>query len=279
MGAMTLTAGAKPAFLTRPFVNADSVAAGAISVSSGDAFKHRALDMSRRTAATSLDQAAAGDEWVWQGKHYDGSTVNAQPVDTVALLNINFRRFIVEYRQSGGAWQTLPGADKTGADFTDDHLIIALDESAAVTADEWRVRATHTQGGDVEKSMGMFIVTSLIFQSSRGTSDLSPKRNDTVVTVVMADGSKDETILLHNDGDFDFYATPLLFHAVPKTEETSFQDLKGTFFLFVPQPGKFPNEWRYCRVVPNTMDSQPFAMGADETRYRVAFQLEEVGAP
>lgn len=279
MGAMILTPGANPAFLTKPFLNRDAVKAGAISVSSGDAFKHRALDMSPNTAATSQGQTAAGDAWTWQGKQYDGSTVNAQPVDFIALLNINFRRFKVEYRVNGGAWSTYAGADQTGADFAADHLILPLNPASPITADEWRITATHTQGSDVEKSLGMFLVGRQFFQSSRGTSDLKPKNEEAIVTVKLMDKSTDQTLLLHNDADFDFFSTPLLFLGVPNAEQASHRALKGTFFLFVPQPGKYPNEWHYCRMIPNSYDASSLAPSSTELRWRIAYQLEDVGTP
>ncbi len=280
MGAMNLAAGAFPAFLGKPLLNSDALDAGAVVVSSGDAFKHRALDMSRRTAATSLGQSGAGDAWTYQAKQYDGSSVNPQPVDCLALLNINFKRFKVEYRLAGSAWTIFPGADYTAVDFAADHLILPLDPAGAVpTADEWLITATDTQGGAVEKSLGMFIVCQQNIQASRGTSDLSNKLRETVVTVDLMDGSKDETVLLHTDLDYDFWSSPLIFHEVPDTEEPGFSGLRDDFFLFVPQPGKYPNAWYYCRVVPNTYDAQPFSMMGSDHRMRVAFQVEEVGKP
>jgi len=277
MGAMVLTAGAAPAFLAKPFVTTDALNAGGIVVSSGDAFKQRAIDMSQKTAATSQGQDTDGVAWTWQAKQYEGSTVAAKTADCLALLNINFKRFKVEYRLNGGAWTIFPGADYTGADFAADHLILPLDPAAGVTIDEWLVTATHTQTPNQEKSLGLFLPSVQKFQASRGTSDLNMKPEEQVVTVKLFDGTLDQTNILHNDADFDFMRTPLLFLAVPDTEEPSYAALRGDFFLFVPQPGKYPNQWFLCRVAPNTYNAAPLSMDRDSRLMRVALSVEEVG--
>jgi hypothetical protein len=277
MGAMVLTAGAPPAFLSKPLITTDSLNAGGITVSSGDAFKHRAFDMSPDTAATSLGQNSDSSTWTYQAKQYYGSSVNAQPVDCLALLRINFKRFKVEYRVSGGAWTVFPGADYTGVDFAADHLILPLAAASAVTADEWLITVLSTQTPNQEKSLGLFLPCAQKFQASTGTSALDPRDSDNIVTVEMMDKTKDETLLLHNDADFDFMSTPLLFHAIPDTEEPKYKGLRGDFFLFVPQPGDYPNAWYLCRVVPNSYSAQPFSMALGETRKRIALSVEEVG--
>lgn len=277
MSILSQALGAPPAFLSKPFITTDSLKAGGIVVSSGDAFKHRAFDMSPRTQATSQGQAAAGDPWTYQAKVYDGTTVAPKLTDCVALLNINFKRFKVEYRLNGGAWTIFPGMDYTGVDFASDHLVVAVDPAAAVDADEWLVTATNTQGGNVEKAMGYFLPCVQKFQASTGTSDLNMKPEENVVTVELFDKSIDETLVLHNDADFDFMRTPLLFLGIPDTEEPSYANLRGDFFLFVPQPYKYPLQWYLCRVAPNTYNAQPLSMDRDSRLMRVGFSVQEVG--
>lgn len=274
---LSLAAGAPPAFLTKPFITTDSLNNGGISVSSGDAFKHRAIDMSPTTQATSLGQATAGTPWTWQAKQYDGSTVAAKDVDCLVLLNINFKRFKVEYRLNGGAWTIFPGTDFTSSDFSSDHLILPLAPGGALTIDEWLVTATDTQGGDVEKAMGYFLPTIQLFQASKGTSDLNMKPMEQIVSITLFDGSPDQTTFLHNDADFDFMRTPLSFIGIPDTEEPSHRALRSDFFLFAPQLGKYPLQWYLCRVTPNSYNATPLSMDVNSRLMRVAYSLEEVG--
>jgi hypothetical protein len=278
VGAMILTAGAAPAFLSKPLIGTDSLNNGGIAVASGDAFKHRAFDMSPNTAATSAGQNSDLSTWTYQAKQYYGSAVNAQPVDCLALLNINFKRFKVEYRVSGGAWTIFPGADLTGSDFAADHLILPLDPAGTVPlVDEWLVTVTSTQVPDQEKSLGLFLPCVQKFQASTGTAALDPGVTENIVTVETMDKSKDETQLLHNDADYDFMSTPLLFHPIPAAEEGNYSGLRGDFFLFVPQPGDYPNAWHLCRVVPSSYKAAPFSMALGENRKRISLSVEEVG--
>ncbi len=277
MSILSVAAGAPPAFLSRPFITRDAFNAGAIAVSSGDAFVHRAYDMSPNTAATSLGQADDTSTWTYQAKQYEGSTVAVKSCDCLVLLNINFKRFKVEYRLNGGAWTIFPGADYTANDFAASHLILPLAAASAVTVDEWLITVISTQTANQEKSLGLFLPCAQKFQASVGTSDLNLKPEENIVTVELFDKSKDETLILRNDADFDFMRTPLSFLAIPDTEEPSYAGLRGDFFLFVPQPGKYPLKWYLCRVVPNTYNATPLSMDRDSRLMRVVFSVEEVG--
>lgn len=275
---MNLAAGAPPAFFGPPLLNRDAIASGGVIVSSGDAFKHRALDMSPRTAATSQGQADDTSTWTYQAKQYDGTAVNGQPVDCLALLRINFKRFTVQYRSGGGSWTMFPGADYSAVDFAADHLILPI--NSPVTADEWLLTVLSTQTPNQEKSLGNLIVCQQSFQASIGSSGaLDDKLDENIVTVELMDKSKDQTLLLHNDLDFEFKTMPLVFVCIPAAEEAQHSALRGGFFLVAPQPGDFPLLWRHVRIVPNSYQAQPFSMTLGETRKRVAYSVQEVGTP
>lgn len=270
---LSTAAGAKPAFFDGPFINTASYNAGAIAVSTGDPFKRRAFDMSKNTQATSLDQDGAGETWTYQAATYDGAVKTVEEVDTVALLNINLRRFKVEYRVAGGSWTIFPGLDYTASDFSGENKIVAL--AAPIEADEWLLTATHTQGGDFEKAVGLFLPCLLRFQAGSGTKDYDPSRRDNVVTVELADGSIDETRFLRNDADSHYFRSPLLFVNVDEDEKDRHEALCGRFFLACLDPYRRPGDWKICRIVPGSFRAPPMFVGSD--RYRVSYTVEEVG--
>lgn len=277
MSILSQAVAATPAFLSKPFINTDSLNAGAITVSSGDAFKHRAFDMSGSTQATSLGQNTDGMAWTYQAAFYEGSTKVAKNVTVVALLNINLKRFKVEYRVNGGSWTIVPGMDFTSVDFAAAQLIVAFDSLTPIVADEMLLTATDTQAANQEKAVGLFLPCALNFQASRGTSDLDNMPQDNIVVLELFDGSTDETVILHNDIDFDFFQTPLLFLGIPDTEEPLYAGLRGDFFLFVPQINKYPLNWFLCTVVAKSYKATPMSMAVDSRLKRIALSVKEVG--
>lgn len=277
MGVLSTAAGARPAFFERPHITDDARLAGQIVVSSGDAFLARAYDMSRNTQWTTVGEDTDGVAATYDAKVYVGSTHTAKDADCLLLLNHNLKRFKVEYSKDGGAWTVFPGTDYTAADYGGGDLIVSLD--AAISADRWRLTATHTQDADEEKAVGALLPCKLQFQASRGlTEDFVGTPKDQVVTVELADGSLDETRFLHNDADSGFLRTPLTFLAVPLAELDSFEDLQSEFFLFHPEPGDRTGLAYYGRVRPNSYNAR-YMPGVPRSKqlYRVSFQFEEAG--
>lgn len=269
---------APPAFFSRPYINKDSLDAGGIVVSSGDSYRKRLYDMVRETQWTSAGEDTDGVEASIDAKFYIGATQNPQAVDCIALMNHNLQRFIVEYSLSGGSWTTVPGLDFTATDYTasdysDADLILSL--AAPITMDRLRVRATHTQTPNQEKLVGLLLPLSALFQPTKG-GILTPQPEESVVTVELADMSKDMTTFLRGDAGFVYERWDVNFPGLPIAELANFKARRGARFTFMPQPGDAETDIFVCRFVPGTM-RYPWSTPANRNYVNFSGRIEETG--
>lgn len=268
---------AAPIFLSKPYLNTDAFNAGAIVVSSGDAFKHRVFDLVRSTQWVTQGENSDAVASTYQSKLYDGSTVSARDVDFIGLYNVNLKNFKLQYRLSGGAWATFPGMDYSvgTADFSSTDLLVPL--NAVVTFDELLLTCYATQTANQEKAVGGLIVAKMTFQPSRGLATYSRAPQDTVITVQMGDGSLDETTILRGDDGFSFERSQLSFLGITQADMDSFDALRGDGFLFVPEPGNRPQDIFLCRVSPGSYRKQYLSLSRVPAMYSLSFGVEEMG--
>jgi hypothetical protein len=272
---VSLAAGAAPIFLDGPYINTECLNAGGLSVSSGDAFKHRVFDFVRDTQWTTQGEDTDGVSSTYDAKLFRGSTQTPQTINFIALLNINLKRFKVEYRLGGGAFAVVPGLDYTGADFTGTDLLVAL--AADIDADELLLTATHTQTANEEKAVGGFIVGQVLSQPSRAMASDDQAPQDTILTVVLGDGSIDDTAMLRGDDGFSFERSSLSWVGVPRADVDDLNALRGRGFVYVAEPGDRQQDVFYCRFKPGSVRLSRTTPDRTRDAWNFSADLEELG--
>jgi hypothetical protein len=258
---------APPAFLTPNYLNSDCLAAGAISVSSGDAFKARAFDMTG-SAWTSLGSSDATPEY-YSFQFYTGPAKTPQLVDTIALIGFNGKDFSISYSYNGGAPTVVNVSGYAGSNYF-------LKLANSVMMDSVRVDIQNTQTANQEKQIGKFYVGAVIFQPPMSFYQYKCNHPDNIKTVVLADGTKDETAVYRSDSSFEMWSCSMAFRGVSAALRDQFKALKLVRPMAVmPKPGDDPGDIFIARIVPGGYDEEILAIGSD--LYVVTLQIEEVG--
>ena len=117
MSQITLTSGANPAFLSKNYINRDAFKNGGITASTGDASKKRIFDMDAGSLWGSSNSSDGTEESI-EIALMEGASGVSRSVDFFALFGMNFKNFIIEYKDENGAntWTTVAGSDFTGSD-------------------------------------------------------------------------------------------------------------------------------------------------------------------
>ena len=260
-----------PAFLEENFLNRDAV----VAVSKGDAFKHRAYDMTRSSKWVAIGSVPSVQE-EYDARLFKGATQFLRTVDAIMLLGHNLKRFLVEYSSNdGGAWTTFPGMDWTGSDFSGSDLIASI--AGTVDVNRVRVRATEIQSG-TDKEIGDIVVSKVQLQLTRGFFEYRKRYEDTVKSLTMADGSKDYTNIFRSDDSFQFYRASVIFSALSQSQRDLLFAIKSAIgpFLWMPEPGNIPGDVFLSRIVPSSYEESYFI--ADRSQgHIVRFDVEEIG--
>lgn len=265
---------AEPIFLSNNFLNRDAV----IAVTLGDSIKERAFDMTRSSKWVSIGSVASQEE-TYDARLFLGSGQFIRSVDFIALLGINLRRFIVEYSSDDGVnWFTFdpPNGDKTGADFTEEDLILSI--ASPVDVNRIRIRATETQAGTgTDKAIGDIVVAKVTLQPARGLGTYEKNPEDNIKTVIMADKSIDYAALQRSDDSFEFYRATISFLGVTQAQRDLIRAIKTDIgpFLFVPEPGDIPGDMFICRIAPSSYRER--YMDKSKIHYMINFDIEEIG--
>lgn len=276
--ALNIAAGAPPAFLSKNYLNRDAYDQSGIEVSTGDAFKHRAFDMTRSSKWVSVASSDAVTE-TYNARMYEGALQVSRTVDVIALLGINLKNFLVEYSNNDGAsWTTVPGLDyQVGvADFSGTDKIAAL--ASSITFNRLRVSMYRTQTANQEKELGELIVAALTYQPTAGMSTFRPEPDENVKTVVLADGTIDYTHIYRSDDSFEMQRFQVAFAAVSQTVRDALRAIKRDInpFLFWPEPGDDVPEVYLCRIAPDSFRAAYLSLRR-AAGYNISMTVEEVG--
>jgi len=270
--AASLIANAPPIFLTKNFLNGFSV----VSVLTGDPFKQRAFDMTRGSAWTTQGFSSPTPQ-TYDARLFEGSTQALRSINFVALLNINLKRFRLEFSATDGApFTTFSGFDFTGSDFSGVDLLVSL--PADVDANRILLTVTEIQSGS-EVSVGDIIIAKLRLQPAIGFNTYRKRYRDNVKTIQMADGSLDFTYIRRSPSSHEFYSSSVSFRGMSQAQRDLVRAIKTSqdSFIFVPEPGDVPGDMFFSRIVPDSYEEDYISMrrGAG---YNINFGVEEIGA-
>lgn len=201
-----------------------------------------------------------------------------QPVNVIAIQNINWKRFKVEYSATGGApFTIIPELDFTGVDNTDTDLIVAPD---LFTANYYKI-TIESAFGDASpnefKRLGGFYPCLNILQPLRGLmsnprSDRSQVRKNT-----LADGSEHRQFRLRSAVSHKHYQSSPTFQLMSDDELKTMNDMseQGVTFTWIPEPGSRNRIVRTCQFDgPIKEDYETSFRGSG---HRVKAKVSELG--
>lgn len=278
MAQITLTGDAKPAFLSKNYINRDSVAAAALVVSTGDLLKHRlyANDFTAQWSSAASDDTIT--ETITIGL-YQGALQADRSIDFIALMNINLKNFLLEYSANNGAtYTTVTGGDYQVAtgNYASTNLILSL--AAPITANKLRLSMYRTTVANAEKLVGGFVAALGTFQTDRGMTAYEPERRENRRDVRMSDGSLSYGVQYRSDNSIQFYDAKAGWRFVTTAERVKFYTEKNRIepFLWYPEPADAPLDLFLARIKPRTF-KDPYSSTYKGAGYDISFELEEVG--
>jgi len=273
MAQAIITAGAAPIFLTKNYLNRDAV----VAVSTGDAFKHRAYDMTRTSKWVSLGSDDSTTE-TYDARLFEGSAQSTRAVDFVALLGINLKNFKLEYSSNDGStWATLGTDYSVGVNnFTgEDHIITLV---TAVDINRIKLTAYKTQTADQDKEVGELLVCALRLQPTSGLFRYKKSFRDNVKSIQMADGTLDYTYVFRSDDSFEIYGASVEWRGISQAQRDLMRAIKASPepFVWYPEPGDVKADAFLCRIVPDSYDEE-YVSKYRGAGYAISFSVEEIG--
>lgn len=277
MAQITLTAGSPPAFLSKNYVNRDSKNNSGLTVTSNDSIKDRLYDMTHASLYASAG-SSDGNEQIITCIFYEGSSVASRPFDFIALLNNNYKNFIVEYKETEvSEWATVHASlDFTESDNSNTDLVISL--ASTITATSVRIRCNNTIDADEEKQLGVFIVALGTFQTANSMSKFIPKPTENVKALKMLDGTYDESAIYRDTASFTMYSWAVMWRFVGDSERNNFNVVRTGIdpFLFYPEPGEQVEEIYLSRMKRGTF-KEPYSITNKGAGRNISFTAFEVG--
>lgn len=277
----SVSAGAPPIFASRNWLNGDCVVTVTQdgNATGADAFKHRAYDMVTGTHYTSVgSDDTKAEEYSVLFK--DGSAETPRSVRVIALLGINLKNFVVEYKVGAADWAAFSGLEYNagigGQNFSGTDKVVVLE--TAVQPDQVRVRMFTTQLPDQEKVVTNLLFADLIFQPANGFLHYEPLDDDSNRrTLGLINGFKSESIMLRSDNDYEIRACAVSIRA-ESDDRTEFRALKRrrSAVTFIPFPYDEPGLVYTGRVRPGSYREPYFKPPVRSAGYRVSFEFEEL---
>lgn len=200
------------------------------------------------------------------------------PVNLLALQNINWKRFKVEYSNTGGApWTIVPGLNFTGVDNTLTDIVVA---PAEFTANQYLITVTSAFGPlspNEKKQLGGFYPCKSILQLTRGmlSNPIAPRKK--VRENELANGNVHRQLRLRSALSHEHYKSNPTFDLVPDAELELMRKLgrEGTTFTWFPEPGSRNRLIHTCQFKgPINSDYVSSFRGSG---HRVSATVDEVG--
>jgi len=228
------TPGAAPIFLGLPLITTDADTAGDVVCSDAtmQALRNRLYQLDPTAPCASV--GSAGTETIVAG-FWIGSAQQSQQFDCLFMLNMNLKRFKVEYsNDNGSTWTLVPGTDYSGADYGSSDLVLFL--SSAVTANKLRLTMYDT----TDKSICVFDCALTAFQpNGRPMSQYDPKAHQARREIGLADGTKDVTYNQWSDNSYTLYELDCEHDFITASDKALFDSIFSQIppFIFYPEPG------------------------------------------
>lgn len=232
--AIDQTTGAAPVFLGLPLITTDADTAGDVVCSDAtmQGLRNRLYQLDPSAPCASV--GSVGTETIVAG-FWVGSAQQSQQFDCLFMLNMNLKRFKVEYSNDNGATYTLvPGTDYSGADYGSSDLVLFL--ASPLTANKLRLTMYDT----TDKSICVFDCALTTFQpNGRPMSVYDPKPMQARREILLADNTKDVTYNQWSDNSYTLHELDCEHDFIVTADKKNFETVFGGLnpFLFMPEPG------------------------------------------
>lgn len=228
------TAGAAPVFLGLPLITTDADTASDVVCS--DATMHSLRNRLYQLDATApcASVGSVGTETIIAG-FWVGSSQESQSFDCIFMLNMNLKRFKVEYSNDNGSSYTLvSGTDYSGADYGSSDLILFL--ASPLTANKLKL----TMYDVTDKSICVFDCALTTFQpNGRPMSHFDPIYTQARREIILADGTKDVTYNEWSDNSYTLKSFSCDHDFIVTSDKTNFETVFNSLnpCLYMPEPG------------------------------------------
>ncbi len=201
-----------------------------------------------------------------------------EPVNVIALQNINWKRFKVERSSTGaaGPFVIIPELNFTGVDNTATDLIVAPD---IFSANFYKITIESAFGAaspDEFKRLGGFYPCLNLLQTVRGlmTNPRSDRSQERVN--ILANGGEHTQFRLRSALSHKHYQSTPTFQLMTDEELALLNaiDEQGTIISWMPEPGRRNRIVRTCRIKSVKSDLESTFSGAG---HRVSAKVSEIG--
>ena len=278
---MNIFPGARPAFLTRNYLNRHAKNASDLTVSTGDATKHRLYDMDPLSRWQSAGSSDATTETIEFGLWLPGARAS-HDVEYILVQNHNIKGLVVAL------------SNNNGVSWTDVFTSTTLDEKytriilVSTAADRGRLTMTTTQAANAEKAVGGIIVCGASFTPGPLFEYKPEPPKVQQKTAKMSDGSLRGQLIGRSDASYHFWAAMCAFLMDPAEYGTqalfdaaidTFREfgLQGKQFVFLPEPGDRMEQAYLCRVRPGTYNNPYIGVSKGGDLRAVQMIIEEIG--
>lgn len=244
MSAVILTADALPIFASRNWLSQDTIDYGTFTVDEMSTVLTRVIDGDRFSywAGSSEDDTVT---ITMQFTFQDRSAQIARTFDLVVLQNINWKNFLVEYRNpSTGAWATVTGLDYQAGVANNAVTDLIVNIAAGIEADAIRIFITKTMTANQKKKCGGVIFCQSVLQLSNGFLNYRVKNRESVLRMELGDKTVRREYLRWSAASYEFYGASFECPFASETELESLQTIKreGHNFILMLEPGHRPKE-------------------------------------
>lgn len=244
MSTMILTSEALPIFASRNWLNQDTIDYGTYTVDEMQALLSRVLDGDRFSywsGSTTDDLVTITMQFTFQ----DRSALMRRTFDLVVLQNINWKNFLVEYRNPDtGVWATVTGLDYQSGVANNAAADLIVNIPAGLEADAIRIFITKTIVADQAKKCGGIIFCQSAVQVGVSFLNYKPKYRESVRELELGDKTISREYVRWSGASYDFYGAQFDVDFSTQAELDALRTIKrdGYNFIFIPEPGQRPDE-------------------------------------
>lgn len=256
--ALDLTLADAPIFASKNWLNSDSPDFGLFTTNSLPAILERIFDgdpFSQWGSATNTD----GEEITIEFSLQDLQLLINRNVDIIALQNINWKNFKVEFKKNADAYAIVPGLDhrvSVGVDGDNTEPDIILNPST-LDVDHFRISITHTFDVDDFKLMGGFVAGESVVQLSNGLSKIQREFREDVQENKLGNGDIDREYTRRSAASYEHWGAKCEAQFVTEAQMDSVRGIKrdGDAFVFIPEPGSRKQDVFLCHFKGRWRDS------------------------
>jgi hypothetical protein len=223
----------EPIIYTRNYVDGYC----SIAVTSNSTDKALAYDRDNSSVWQTSGENSDATESIYDVTFYDAGGATNRTIDTIILVNHNFKAPTLEYLDGSLTWQTLA----SGSSLTASTTIFTFN---SISVSRVRVRNSTTQITNAEKYLGEFIACATQITFAKDIPTLDSSHREKSAQVELGDGSIHKTTVLWSPTRSDKYGVHTRFDFLTTTLLESLRSLKsgGQAFLWQPESVSRPDQ-------------------------------------